>query len=50
MPILNALLARIRKIQIEKPDARKQWRRAPGLRWEAFAKAQTGEKTDKATN
>lgn len=45
----NALLARVRKIAIKEPDARKGWQ-ALLSGWEAFAKAQTGEKTDKATN
>jgi len=45
----NALLAAVRKIPIETPESRKGWR-ALLSGWEAFAKAQTGEKTDKATN
>ncbi len=45
----NALLARIRKIQIKEPETRKLWCELL-VGWEAFAKAQTGEKTEKANN
>jgi hypothetical protein len=45
----NALLAAVRKIPIEEPDTRKGWRELLSG-WEAFAKAQSGEKTDKVTN
>jgi HEAT repeat protein len=45
----NALLARVRKIEVKEPDKRQQWRNQL-LQWEAFAKAQVPANVEKVSN
>ncbi len=45
----NAVLARLRQIEIVEPDTRKVWRKQL-LEWESFANARMPEETDKVSN